>query len=254
MRRLNIFLLFFCLALHSYGENSTSVNSIFTEANTTYRRGNYEAAAVLYESILNKGLKSGELYYNLGNCYFKTGETPKAILAYERARKFMPEDEDLAYNLRLSYSNTIDKIEPVPQLFYERWWAQLLHVFRPSHWAVLAVIILWLAAGLAGWYLYAGSIRARKYTFLGSGSLLALALFFFLFARSSHKQINLNDAAIVMEPTTIIRSSPDNRSTSLFMLHAGTKIEVVDELGGWKQIRIANGNSGWIKEEAIDLI
>jgi tetratricopeptide (TPR) repeat protein len=254
MKLLHLIIVFFCIALNCSGNTDNATISTFTKANTTYRRGDYVTAAQIYESILNKGLKSGELYYNLGNCYYKSGETSKAILAYERARKFMPEDEDLAYNLRLSYGNTVDKIEPVPQLFYQRWWSQLLNIFRPSSWATLAVVMLWIAAGFAAWYLYAGSIRARKYTFLSSGLLLFLALTLFLLSRSSYNTLNADDAAIVMEPSTVIRSSPDNRSTSLFMLHAGTKIEVLDELGGWKQIRIANGNSGWIKEEAIELI
>lgn len=230
------------------------IQSKFTEANAEYRKGNFSSAATLYENILKKGMKSGELYYNLGNCYFKTGEIAKSILAYERAKKFMPDDEDLAYNLRLSYSNTVDKIDPVPQLFYERWWTQLLTLMSPSAWSVLAIILLWLAAGIAAWYLYAGTVRMRQITFLSGGIFIFLAIFFFAIASSSFGRLHKDDAAVVMEPSSVIRSSPDDKSTSLFMLHAGTKIEIVDELGSWKQIRIANGNTGWIKQTSVEQI
>lgn len=226
----------------------------FSEANRAYRNRDYSGAAKIYEGILGKGLKSGALYYNLGNCYFKSGETAKAILAYERARKFLPDDEDLAYNLRLSYNNTIDKIEPVPQLFYQRWWTQILTLSSPSAWAWIAIGLLWTGVGLAAWYLYAGTIRLRKFTFLGSGAVVTLAVIFFLLAGCSWQNLNSADAAIVMNPSAEIRSSPDPKSTTLFMLHAGTKIRVMDQLGDWRQIRIANGNTGWVRAAAIETI
>jgi tetratricopeptide (TPR) repeat protein len=252
MKQLLFILVFVLTALHS--AVSSDAGQQFTQANQAYRAGDFANAAKIYQRILDKGLKSGALYYNLGNCYFKNGEFAKAILAYERAKKFMPDDEDLAYNLRLSYNNTVDKIEPVPQLFYQRWWSQLLNAMSPGNWAISAIILLWIAAGLAAWYLYAGTIRTRKYTFLGSGVLFAISLLIFFIAAGSYTQIHSEDTAIVTEPSAVIRSSPDEKSTSLFMLHSGTKIEIVDELGGWKQIRIANGNSGWIPGTMIEKI
>ena len=252
MKQLFFIMIFLLTALHS--AVSSDAEQQFVQANTAYRSGDFTSAAKIYQRILDKGLKSGSLYYNLGNCHFKNGDFAKAILAYERAKKFMPDDEDLAYNLRLSYNNTVDKIEPVPQLFYQRWWSQLLNALSPGNWAILAVVLLWIAAGLAAWYLYAGTIRTRKYTFLGSGILFALSLLLFFIAAGSYTQIHSSDSAIVTEPSAVIRSSPDEKSTSLFMLHSGTKIDIVDELGGWRQIRIANGNSGWIPETMIEKI
>lgn len=249
-----VFSILLLLILHSnlFAETATPLK--FRDANTAYRKGNYDTAAQLYEQVLKDGLKSGELYYNLGNSYYKTGETARAILAYERAKKFIPDDEDLAYNLRMAYSNTVDKIEPVPQLFYQRWWTQFLNLTSPGIWAILAVACIWIAAGLAAWYLYAGSVMARKITFLGSGIVLFTGLILFILAGSAYHRLHNNDGAVVMEPSAVIRSSPDEKSTTLFMLHGGTKIQVLDELGNWKQIRIANGNTGWISSTSIELI
>lgn len=253
MRKLRIFLLLFfsLLAVHA-AEQEAALR--FSEANKAYRSGNYTAASKVYESILAQGLQSGVLYYNLGNCYFKSGEFANAILAFERAKKFMPDDEDVAYNLRLAYSNTVDKIEPVPQLFYQRWWADFLNFFSPTIWAIIAISLLWIAGLLAAWYLYAGTVRSRKYTFLGSASVFILAVLLFVVAGSSYARIKDKNSAIVIESSAVIRSSPDEKSTTLFMLHAGTKIEVLDELGAWQQIRIANGNSGWIPSAALEKI
>lgn len=226
----------------------------FSKANAAYRSGDYVGAAGIYENVLKSGLQSGSLYYNLGNCYYKMGETAKAVLAYERAKKFMPDDEDLAFNLRIAYSGTVDKIEPVPQLFYQRWWTEFLNWMKPSSWAWWSVLFLWLAAALSIGYLYARSISSRKLTFLSSGILLISATLLFVIAGCSYNAIHKQESAVIMQASITVHSSPDEKSTKLFILHAGTKIQVTDELGGWKQIRIANGNSGWVQEQSLEMI
>lgn len=234
--------------------SAQSPEHLFNKANKEYRSGHFDQAKQQYEALVKEGYHSSALYFNLGNCYYKTGETAKAILNYERAKKINPDDEDVAYNLRLAYSNTVDKVDPVPQLFYERWWSQLLFMFSPDTWSWVAVALLWLAVGLGIWYLNASTIATRKLSFMSGSVTLILACMMFSLAACSHRRINNHQGAVVMEPSAYVRSSPDEKSTGLFMLHAGTRIEVIDELGGWKQIRIANGNVGWMATGALEVI
>jgi tetratricopeptide (TPR) repeat protein len=252
----------FCLAV---GFLTTSTNLVvakeplnplkkFQEATKFYRAGNYQAAIADFEEIIASGYKNSAVYFNLGNCYYKQQEFAKSILNYERAKKYDPLDEDISYNLKLAYSNTVDKIEPIPLLFYERWWQLFLNLFSPSIWSVIAIVFLWLAGGLAVAYLMANTISGKKISFLSSSLFLLVAIFVFVIASCSNNNIQNNHGAIVIESSVYIKSSPEASSTNLFMLHAGTRIEVIENIEGWKKIKIANGNSGWIKEDAIEVI
>jgi tetratricopeptide (TPR) repeat protein len=226
----------------------------FHAATKLYRSGNYNDAALAFEEIVSSGYKNATVYFNLGNCYFKQQEFAKAILNYERAKKYDPLDEDISYNLKLAYSNTVDKIEPIPLLFYERWWQLFLNLFSPSVWSVIAIVFLWIAAALAVIYLMANTISRKKISFLTSSMFLLFAIFVFVIASCSNNNIHNDHGAIVIESSAYIKSSPEASSTNLFMLHSGTRIEVLEAIEGWKKIKIANGNSGWIKEDAIEVI
>ena len=118
----------------------------FEQANQLYRNGEYEQAATMYEQIVMNGYESPALYYNLGNTYFKLKNIPAAILNYERAKRLAPHDDDIAHNLRLANLRVVDKIEPIPQLFFIEWWRLLMGVFSSSGWAVAAIVALWCAA------------------------------------------------------------------------------------------------------------
>jgi tetratricopeptide (TPR) repeat protein len=234
--------------------SATNPAQLFSEANKSYRAGRYEIAEAKLEELLKGGHKTAAVYFNLGNCYYKQQDFAHAILNYERAKRMNPLDDDIQYNLKLAYNNTVDKIEPIPRLFYERWWEIFLNYFSPSGWSWIAIVVLWLAIGFGAWYLYAGTIATRKSTFLTGTSLFFMALFLFFVASCSNKRLNHDKAAIVTEPTAYVRSSPDTKSTNLFMLHAGTRIEIIDQQPGWKQIRIANGNVGWMDDKQLDAI
>lgn len=227
---------------------------MFTSANTAYRSGDYKSASVQFEELLKTGNKAHEVYFNLGNSYYKQKEFAKAILNYERAYRMDPSDEDVQHNLRLAYANTIDKIEPVPLLFYERWWENILSSASPGTWAWIAISCLWTGILLAVLYLYSKTINERKRNFLLSGSLIISSLLLFFIAASSYTRLHNEKSAIIMEASAYVKSSPDAKSTNLFMLHEGTRIRIIDELEGWKQIKIANGNVGWIKDGSAEVI
>lgn len=226
----------------------------FMEGNKLYQTRNFEGAVKKYEAALLAGAGVPELYFNLGNAYYKTGNYPQAILNYERAKRLNPDDEDIAFNLKLANMNTVDKIDPVPQLFYQRWWYSFINGATASRWATRSMVMLWVSFGFAMLYLFAGHITLRKASFTIASLLLIICFFFLYLAHEQDDFVRNNRSAIIMEASAYIKSSPDDKSVNLFMLHAGTKIEIIDELQGWKKIRIANGNVGWIINNAVEVI
>jgi len=227
---------------------------LFKKANKLYREKEYQKAIHLYDSILVDNKSNFLVYYNLGNSHFKLNHIANAILNYERAKTLNPEDEDINYNLKIAYSNTVDKIEPIPLLFYQNWWRTILNIFSSDVWSLIAVSFLWLAFAAGVFYLFAGTISMKRNAFLLSINLLVIAALFYYFSMASHRLIYSNQGAIIMEASAYVKSSPDDKSTNLFMLHEGTKVEITEELQGWKKIKIANGNVGWVASGKIEKI
>jgi len=236
------------------GNSGVSPEGRYSNANKLYRSGNYAEAGIQFESLVNEGKRSTELFFNLGNCYYKQGNFAKAVLNYERAKRISPTDEDITYNLKLANSQITDKIEPIPQLFYERWWDIFLNMLSPTYWSVIAISLLWIAAAFIILYLFGDTVAKKKSRFIAGGITLIVSLFLFVIAGCSNHRLNNSQQAIVMSMGTYVKSSPDEKSTNLFMLHSGTKIDVIEEVSGWKKIKIANGNSGWMKNEDVEKI
>lgn len=227
----------------------------FESANQIYRSGNYEKAAKLYEEILSQGYEGPALYYNLGNCYYKMNNIPAAILQFERARKLDPDDEDINHNLALANLRVVDRIDPIPDLFYMNWWRKWSNLTSSNVWAGLAVGFLWLALLLfAALFLPYRSYLMRR--ILSSLALILLALFVISVAAAvdRHGREQEQDYAIVFSASTDARSAPDPQSTSLFVLHEGVKVQLLDHVGDWNKIRLADGKIGWIPATALKAI
>jgi tetratricopeptide (TPR) repeat protein len=227
---------------------------VFNEANKYYMDQSYEKAAEAYEKLVSMGKVAPEVYFNLGNAYYKTGNIAAAILNYERARRLRPSDPDIAYNLRMANLNTIDKIEPVPQLFYERWWDDYVNEGSVDKRALVAVLLFWIALAVTAVYLFSKVVVVRKITFFLTLFMALAASFTLYLTYLQNRHLNDHRAAIIFSESAYAKSSPDEKSANLFLLHAGTHIEVMDELKGWKKVRIANGNEGWITADAIVVI
>jgi tetratricopeptide (TPR) repeat protein len=247
---LGIFLLLILFTISATGNTAEQ----FDKANLLYRSGNYKEAARSYETLLAGGYASSALYYNLGNAYYKLDNIPKAIINYERALKINPSDEDIAFNLRLANINTVDKIEPIPKLFYEQWWENFISKYNDENWSKLGIAALWLSFIFGVIYLFGSSIFMKKTGFFISLQFIVTGFFLLSTAGIQHHRLTSNKSAVIIETSAYIKSSPDEKSTNLFMLHAGTRIDIIDELKGWKKIRIANGNVGWISDNEIEII
>jgi tetratricopeptide (TPR) repeat protein len=254
MKKITLFVLiniFFAAGTILAGE---APSVMYENANKLYRQKDFSNAIEGFEEVLKTGAKSAEIYYNLGNSYYKNGDIPHAILNYERAKKINPGDEDILFNLRLAYSNTVDKIEPIPLLFYQRWWQQFLHLLAPDVWSILTISLFWLTLGIANYYLFAPTMNAKRNSFLMAITFLLVSGFSYFISWSAENAVNSGNSAVVMEPTAYIKSSPDEKSTNLFLLHEGTRVEVTEETDGWKKIKIANGNVGWVMAAQVEVI
>jgi len=223
----------------------------FERANQAYINGEYAYAAELYEEMLSGGLEAAALYFNLGNAYFKENRLAHAILNYERARLLKPFDDNIMYNLELARSRTTDRIETVPLIFYERWWQRFILYQSVDGWAKTGLIMLVLALLAALGYFFTAAVVMKKTGFFLALLLLFFAGISFIAAQRQYVQFYLQTDAIVFSPRVTAKSSPNPASPDLFVIHEGTKVRITNELGEWSEIRLENGNVGWLKNDHI---
>ncbi|MDD8017377.1 MAG: SH3 domain-containing protein [Bacteroidota bacterium] len=237
----------------SYSQNQ-ELTSIFDEANRLYLGQQYDAAILKYESILKNGYSNGALYFNLGNAYFKAGKIQNAIINYERAKKFIPNDEDLQFNLQMANVQLVDKVDAIPELFIYRWAQSLLTLFslKTMLWMIYALFLLTLA--LFSLFLFAKTYEQKRYSLM-TGLICAVLLIFGIanFLVQSYREAN-TEFAIVMADVANIKSAPDNSGNDAFVLHRGVKVQVLDSVNKWRKIRLGDGKVGWIPEWQCEII
>lgn len=224
---------------------------VIDKANKAYSDGHYADAIELYEQLINNGLESSELYYNLGNSYFKINDLPSAILYYEKAIKLDPADEDVTFNLKVANSMIPDKIEEVPVMFYKRWWNSIYDLFGANTWAKLSVICLIAFLIMLAIYFAGNSYFIKKTFFWFALIFFVFTIFSFSFSFQKYNTSVDTKEAIVFDPTITVKSSPDEGSIDLFVIHEGTKLTIIEHIGDWYEIRIANGSVGWLPVSSI---
>jgi tetratricopeptide (TPR) repeat protein len=229
-------------------------NDDLKQANNLYQKGDYAGAIKIYESIEKQNLEASELYFNLGNAYYKTNNTAKAILYFEKAHKLSPEDDDIDFNLKLANLKVVDKVQPIPVIFYTRWLNNIADMFSSTKWAVFSIIILIAALTSVVLFFISKTSTTKRISFFAAIVLLAVFTATYIFAGMQQSlQYNSNNA-IVFAQSVYVKSSPTDKSTDLFILHEGTKVEILDTVGEWKKIKLANGNIGWIPAKEIEAI
>jgi len=233
---------------------SENFETEFTKANASYQKGDYLSAIQNYKLIINSGFESSVIWYNLGNCYYKLNKTADAIISFERAKLLAPNDEDIDFNLKVANLRTVDRFQTIPRIFFIDWYDYWKNMFSSEVWSTIMIVLLWFTVLSFAAFLLVWSVSARKIFFSAGLVSLVIALVCLFFAtKKSTEELN-RDNAIVFKPSAYVKSSPDEKSTDLFILHEGTKIKVLDAVGGWKKIKLANGNLGWIQEKAIEVI
>jgi len=230
-------------------------DSLWRSGVEAYTAGNWKQAADDWSDVAATGLRSKELYYNLGNAYFKSGETAKAILHYERALRMDPSDKDVRYNLEFARNLTQDRIDEVPEFFVKTWIRKVSYGLSSNAWAVFSLLLLAAGLGLLLLFLLGPSAGARRTGFFTGLAALLLALACWGFARGQKGDAERHDTAIVMRPVTSVTSSPSaDAAKSLFILHEGTKVKVLDEVSGFSDIELSDGRRGWIATGDIEII
>ena len=231
------------------------VDSLWNAANAAYAEGRWDAAASGYEMISDMGLESAALYCNTGNAYAKSGNVPMAILYYERALKADPSYGDAAYNLALMNSRIQDRIDPVPEFFFTKWLKDISYIMASDAWAVTALVLLGLTLAMFLLFLLAPSVAGRRTGFFTGVVLLVFMCFALGFSVSQKKEYMNADKAIVMRPVVSVKSSPSaEASKDLFILHEGTKVTVLDQVGAWNNISLADGRQGWLPASDMERI
>jgi len=221
----------------------------FERGNAFYRDGKFDQAAAAYEVILNQGTASPAIYFNLGNSYYRLGKTAPAILAYERALRLNPNDPDIKHNLDLVNLKTVDRIEPLPELFFIEW-LRTVSSFVPLHTAIWLFALGWLIlfTSLAALYILTNPNILHLFRTLTIVALVSLIPVVVLLATQIADARIRNDA-IVTTPVATAKTSPDSQSLDAFVIHEGLKVKLSDSLGDWVKIVLADGKVGWIRSQ-----
>ena len=237
---------------------SVSVSESESEAEAAYRQNSFAESIKLYESEIgkNKQIKkeSPELYYNLGNAYFRDNQIAKAILNYERALLLDPGDSDIRHNLRFAKTRIEDKIDSADSFFVNQWIRSIQNLYTANRWAMIGIVLFLILIIAVGSYVISTQITVRKISFYSGIVLLALVIIANAFAFKQKNKIVNRSTGIVMSASVSIHTSPDAHSQELFRLHEGSKVRIKREEGNWFEIVIANGSVGWLQKKNIEKI
>ena len=238
----------------TFGVIAQSNDALWETANKMYIEGKFDQAIETYQKINNSGYESAELYYNMGNSYYKINKIAKAVLYYEKALQLSPNDEDIRFNLELANRYVVDKIEKIPIFFITNWIISIRNLFSANKWAVLSLMFFFATLVFITIYLISRKYGLKKLSFWISLLFIVLFLSSLYFSYKQKQVILKDDTAIIMSPSVTIKSSPDTSGNDLFVLHEGTKVWVLDQISDWREIKLSDGTKGWLKATDLEII
>jgi tetratricopeptide (TPR) repeat protein len=238
--------------------NSAIMEELSEKASDAYRKQDFKESTKLYEELIAEGIErdriSAEIYYNLGNAYFRDNQPGKAILNYERALLLDPGDGDIRHNLRFARNRTEDRIDTAGNLIFTTWFNAVRNRLSSNKWAVTGIVLFILFLVCLAVFLFVRFLWARKTAFYSGIVLFLLVIVTNIFAFSQKNERIVRDSAIVMVGAASVNTSPDRNSNELFQLHEGTKVKIRNSDRNWYEIEIANGSVGWISIENVEII
>jgi tetratricopeptide (TPR) repeat protein len=240
-----IYLLMFTL-LPIIGFGADNVQSFFEKGNQQYAKGQYNEALKSYQKVLDAGYESAAVYFNMGNANYKNGDIAPALLYYEKAHKLSPGDEDINFNIRLVNLKTTDKIDPTPELFLAQWWRGFILMCSAKALAVWSIVIVLLASGMLILYLFTRSVIIKKTAFFSAIILFFVGLTAMFIGNRQENYFDNHHQAIIFSGSVLVKSAPGDNGKTLFVLHEGTKVDVLENQKSSIKIKLANGNVGWI--------
>jgi tetratricopeptide (TPR) repeat protein len=226
----------------------------FRQGVDLFTSGSYDKALGQWIDIYNTGYRSAELEYNIGNTYFKLNNLPGAILFYERAHLLKPSDEDIIYNLQIARTLIVDRFEEIPELFFVRWFKFISLVFSTNSWARISIAAFVFCLIFLSLYFYSSRYKLKVLGFWLALLLIIVSLSSLAFSASNRQMVHNSHKAIIFSPQISGKSSPDNSGTDLFVIHEGTKVTTGEKLGDWYEIRLSDGNKGWVPAGSIQII
>ena len=229
-------------------ENNTQ---LWEKANAYFTTEEYQQAVSIYEQILKTGKESAILYFNLGNAYYKSGDVNNAILNFERAKVLAPHDTDIEFNLQIVNQFVVTKIEDIPQPFFLRWRTSVTNKYPTDTWSSISIGAFILFLIFLGFYIFSRRTAIKRIAFWFGIIAIVFSGFTFSFARIQKQVIEKRNHAIVFCPRVTVKSSPTQTGTDLFLIYEGLKIEITDSLDTWKEIKLADGNEGWLPDSCI---
>lgn len=242
-----LYILIFFISSITFAQNQ----SLFEQGNTLYNEGRYEEAIQKYQAILKTKNHSEALYFNLANSHYKLNHIAPSIYYYEKALQLAPDDQDIINNLAFAKNMTIDAIDVVPMAGFNKLIRSITDVMSVDNWAKVSVgsVILFVIIFLLYYVTY--STLKKRIAFITSNLFLFLAVFTVAIAFHKNNLNKKDKPAIIFAQETVIKSEPNKRSQELFRLHEGTKVQILDTVNQWKEIKLADGKVGWIENEDI---
>jgi tetratricopeptide (TPR) repeat protein len=233
----------------SFGDDGTQ--ALFEKANNYYSKNKYKEAVSTYNQLLKSGESSAIVYYNLGNAFYKDGDIASALLYYEKAHKLSPGDEDINFNIRFANARTTDKIDEAPELFLSKWWRGVILAVSADTLGIVAIVLFLFGSGLLVFYFFSVSGSIKKFSFFSGLALFFLGIVSIIIGGSQVGYFNSNKQAIVFTSSVSVKGSPADKANTVFVIHDGTKVNVLDNANGWLRIKLANGNEGWLKPSDV---
>jgi hypothetical protein len=254
MSRIQWLMITACLLFILQNSFAQTPDDVFTRGNELYRAGKYQEAIREYDRILKQGIASAEVYFNLGNAHYRNEQLAQAILAYERASQLRPNDPDIEHNLKLVYLKTIDRLEPLPEMFLIQW-IRTIGSLVSTDTVRMSFFISWilLFVSLALMYLVLRSEIIRIARFVFFASLISVVIWAVMMGFQTFQETS-HDKAIITSHTVTAKSSPDLKSVDAFVIHEGVKVRVTDAVGDWVKITLVDGKVGWILIEQCERI
>ena len=260
----NILLLFISVMAFAQTD-STQVNTELVQASapvvtkaqadSAYINNDFASAVYLYENILTNQGESADVYYNLGNSYYKMDNIAKAILNYEKALLLNPGNGDIRFNLELAQSKTVDKVTPMSEMFFVTWTKSLVNTMNEKGWAKMGITTFIIMLAALALYFFSKKIALKKIGFIAALCLLLVCILSNVFASSQKSKAQSHSTAIIMAPSVTVKSTPNEGGTDLFILHEGRKVNIKDNtMREWKEIQLEDGNVGWVPTSVIEII
>jgi tetratricopeptide (TPR) repeat protein len=242
--------LLFTLFILSASLVAQTTNELFKQASISYEQKEYYEALNLYEGIESTGQFSSEIYFNKANCYYKLQQNAEAVLYYEKALKLNPSDEDAQFNLHLVQLRLVDKLAQVPQTFYQKWISSIKNLMSIDLWAKAGILFLFIFSGLFIAFIFSNVYRFKKKAI--SFSMISISLAAITLSLAYYSFNTQKTEAILMQDNAYIKSAPSSQSEDLFILHEGTKIEVLELFNDWTKIKLSDGMIGWLESESVE--